>query len=127
MRHDCSYIFVDLRSEVIEARLSCVYTRKGKWHFAECPELQLIDQGESRNEAFDNLIRMAMETIIEALESGKMDAMMRELGFRAQRIPVPDRSIFRRGLVGAKDLVPLPINGSLRPLTPGRSMAAFGC
>ena len=75
-----SYIFVDHNQQTIEAQISCTFTRRGKWHFARCPELQLIDQGRTRREALNCLMEMIFQTLVTAAETGKLEGMLKELG-----------------------------------------------
>jgi len=121
-----SYIYIDGKNRVIEAQLSCAFSRRGKLHFAECPELQLIDQGYSKREALENLTEMAAATIIEAVRAGKLDGMLRVLGFTKQRIPLRDRTIFKQVLEGADNLTPLPIEVPLEPVVTGHHVQVFG-
>jgi hypothetical protein len=122
---DYSYIFVDLKNQVMEARLSCSCTSRGKLHFAECPELDLIDQGRSRREAVDNLTNMIVETLLAAIETGKFERMMKQLGF-SRRTLLPYRTIFRQSLESMDDLIPLPLEISLRGPVVGLSQAMVG-
>ena len=116
-----SYIFVDLKHRLIEARLSCSYTKEGEWHFAECPELRLVAQGKSKWQALENLVDMIAASLIEAIESDKIDEMLRELGFRRTEL-VPLRKVFRRSIEPDDKDVPLslevPLGASeLSPMT----------
>jgi predicted RNase H-like HicB family nuclease len=103
-----SFIYLDAGKKVLEARLSCTFTRRGKWHFAKCPELQLVDQGTSRREAIDNLTSMIFETLAAAVEIGKIDDMLHALGFRKIRVDRDAISGFRRSIEKPDSVYPLP-------------------
>lgn len=105
-RSEVSYIFIDTRNRIIEAQLSCVFSKEGKWHFAECPELDLIDQGRTMRDAVENLTQMICETLVAAIENGKMTDMMQTLGFEEVK-PVPEKTFFSR-TVRRSDRIPLP-------------------
>ena len=84
-----SYIAIESTEDyfIMQVYVSCKTKIENGWHFACCPELGLMDQGYSKREAIENLILMVRETLIEALETGNLDAMLKELGFnkRTQR------------------------------------------
>ena len=105
-RSEVSYIFIDTRNRIIEAQLSCVFSKEGKWHFAECPELDLIDQGRTMRDAVENLTQMISETLVAAIENGKMTDMMQALGFEEVK-PVPEKTFFSQTLKSS-GRVPLP-------------------
>jgi len=94
---DVSYIFIDSRKKEIEVQVSCSFRKRGKWHFAECQELQLIDQGLSKRQALDNLAEMIVLALVSAVENGKIGDMLKALGFRKLE-PVPDKTFFKQTL-----------------------------
>jgi hypothetical protein len=124
--NNVSYIYFDGKNRTIEARLSCAFKKRREWYFAECPELQLVDQGKSKREALENLNAMITASIVEAFEAGKLGEMLVKLGFRKQELPLRDREIFRQELESAGDLQPLPLEIPLVSLVNGRRTPVCG-
>jgi len=110
-----SYIFVDRIHHEIHARVSCKTSSKGKWHFAECPELDLMDQGLSKIEAIENLKNMVGAVLSESVETENLDGMLRELGFKISKMPVPNLEIFQMSNEPFRNMFPLPIETRFAP------------
>jgi hypothetical protein len=83
---DSSYVFLDYRNRNIEARLSCSFQKRGKWYFANCRELELVDQGLTQKEAFENLLQMISSVILDAVDTGKIEAVLKEYGTRNMKL-----------------------------------------
>lgn len=109
MNHDVSYIMFNAKLRVLEIKLSIDIGRENGLYLATCPELQLIDQGKTMKEAIQNITEMALISLIEAIETGNIDAMMKELGFTRAKVPVPTVSIYKVSNEAYANLIPLEI------------------
>jgi predicted RNase H-like HicB family nuclease len=65
----------------IEARLSFSVRKRAGCYIASCPELGLKDQGETPNEAFDNLVDMILALISDAIGSDELEDVLEDCGF----------------------------------------------
>ncbi len=63
-----------------EFKLYGIIKRKGGWHVARCPLLDLTTQGRSAEEAQRNLREATDLFLTSCLERGTLDRAMRELG-----------------------------------------------
>jgi len=75
------------------------------WYFAECPELEIMDQGRTQREAIENLQKMVMATLLEAVETRNLDAMLLELGFR--KTAIHQGKQFKSTISSYEDMHPL--------------------
>ena len=105
-----SYIMINFKDRVIEMLLSVRIYRQKSWYFAECPELELVDQGKSKKEAVLSLQQMISISLIEAFETGNLAEMLKELGFKENKVPVPTLRIYANTSIKAANLTPLPFN-----------------
>lgn len=115
MRPSDSYIVIYPQARTIEVRLSYRNFKKDGLHFAECPELELIDQGNSTKEAVKNLRNMISITLVSAIETGVLDEMLTNYGFKRIKVPVPSIEIYEHPAESYADFNPLEF---LAPLTP---------
>ena len=120
---DHSYIFIDWNFRIVEAVLSCRYSEEDGWFFAECTELRLIDQGESRTEAMNNLANMIIASLIDAITTGKIDEMLAELGFTKEKINIPNRNYYKQPATYDEGTNPLPVKSHF-PLLKETSITA---
>lgn len=107
---DNSYIFIDRLNRKLEVRLSYRSWRRGKWHFARCAELQMTDQGKTKREAITSLNKMVLISLIEAIETDNIDAMLKNLGFKMKKLPIPKRKYYSQKIDSFEDLNPLYFN-----------------
>jgi hypothetical protein len=101
---------IDYKHQAVEARLSMRVYRKGNYYFAECPELSLIDQGATSREAVENLIRMSQASIIEAIFTGNIDGMLKELGFHPGKLVLDNRRLFNQQIDESTDYLPFNLD-----------------
>jgi predicted RNase H-like HicB family nuclease len=59
--------------------------KKGKWLIAYCPPLDLSIQGQTMEEARENLIEAAQLFLTSCMERGTLDQALKELGFKPLR------------------------------------------
>lgn len=118
MKPDASYIMFNAKLRVLEIKLSIKIDRENSFYLARCPELQLTDQGKTMKEAIHNVTEMAIISLIEAIETGNIDAMMKELGFTQAKVPVPTVSIYKVSNKAYANLIPLEAEKHI-PSTPG--------
>ena len=81
-KHTKPYILLNCDKGTIQVYLSYRVFTEDDWFFAECPELRLIDQGTFQREAVENLSEMVKASLIEAIETGNFDGMLKYLGFK---------------------------------------------
>jgi predicted RNase H-like HicB family nuclease len=69
---------------VIQAQFELfgVLKKKGGWHIAHCPPLDITTQGRTENEAKKNLIEAAELFVTSCFERGTFEQALRELGWR---------------------------------------------
>ena len=89
-----SYIMINEKERFLEVKLSVRTFKNSGWYIAECPELDLADQGKTKRKSIENLHRMVIFSLIEAIETGHIKPMLKELGFSKIKVPVPDLMIF---------------------------------
>ncbi len=109
---DYSYIFIDLKNRKIEAGLSCSCKKSGGYYIAKCPELDIVDQGRTQREAIYHLSKNVAETLITAIELGKLEGMLKELGFRKGQV-IPDRTVFKQTVESVVGDFPLSVEAPL--------------
>jgi len=85
---------INMKERFLELKLSVRTFKDNSWYIAECPELDLADQGKTKRKAIENLHRMVIFTLIEAIETGNIEPMLKKLGFNKVNVPVPDLAIF---------------------------------
>jgi hypothetical protein len=110
-----SYILIYPQARTIEVHLSYRSFEKDNLHFAECPELELIDQGKSTKEAVKNLQNMISITLVSAIETGILDEMLTNLGFKRAKVPVPSIEIYDHPAESFVDFNPLEFIETLTP------------
>ena len=118
MKSDASYIMFNAKLRMLEIKLSIKIDRENGFYLARCPELQLTDQGKTMKEAIHNITEMAIISLIEAIETENIDAMMKELGFTQTKIPVPTVSIYKISNEAYANLIPLEVEKHISS-TPG--------
>jgi len=89
-----SYIFIDRKNLSLEINVSYKTWSRAGWYFANCPELQLIDQGKSKGESIENLSEMIIASLEEAIESNHIKEMLRELGFSRRTLTAPKKEYY---------------------------------
>ncbi|MCD6218584.1 hypothetical protein J7L05_12120 [bacterium] len=107
---DNSYILVDRLNRKLEVRLSYRSWKRGKWDFARCVELQMTDQGKTKREAITNLNGMVLISLIEAVETDNIDAMLKSLGFKMKKLPIPKRKYYSQKIDSFEKLNSLTFN-----------------
>jgi len=110
MKHT-SYILVDYKNHTVEMRLSMRVFKEDNYFFAECPELQLLDQGRFPREAADSLIDMIQASIMEAILTNNLDKMLNHLNFKKNSIP--NRKYFSRNIDPDDELLPLNVDAAI--------------
>ena len=110
---DNSYILVDKLNRRIEANLSYRTWRRDKWYFARCVELEMTDQGRTKRDAINNLHKMILISLTEAVETKNITAMLDDLGFKHKRLPIPKREYYSLSIDSFEDLNPLILNEPL--------------
>lgn len=78
----------------IEVNVSHRTWSRERWHFAQCPELQLIEQGKSKKECVKNLSDMIVASLEEAIASNNIKGMMRELGFSLKTLIIAQKDYY---------------------------------
>jgi len=106
---DYSYIYIDWNFRIVEACLSCFFFREDGWHFAECKELKFLDQGETKNEALRNLSNMINAMLLDAISTGKIEKILKELGFKKEKIQIPNRDYYKIQIKLDKKTILLPV------------------
>jgi len=114
---DYSYIYIDWNFRIVEACLSCFFFKEEGWHFAECKELELLDQGENKNEALKNLSNMINAMLLDAISTGKIENILKELGFKKERIEIPNRDYYKIKIKMNNKTILLPIKAYFPVLT----------
>src|SRR3990172_6913336 len=76
------FIAVNFKQNSIFAGLRFVFSKDEDWIIARCPELELSDQGKTEAEAAENLSDMIGTTLISAIELGKLESHLEDLGFK---------------------------------------------
>ncbi len=94
MSSNDSYVMINEKERFLEVKLSVRTFKDSGWFIAECPELDLADQGKTKRKSIENLHRMVIFSLIEAIESGNIEPMLKKLGFNKIKVPVPDLMIF---------------------------------
>ncbi|MCD6217948.1 hypothetical protein J7L05_08835 [bacterium] len=107
------YIIVDEANNILEIYLSYVLQSEDSWHFAECPELQIADQGKTQREAIENLQKMVVEVLLEAIQTGNLNRMLSDLGFRKSTIH--QRKQFSSTFGDYEEMHPMSINVPIPP------------
>ena len=78
-----SYILMNFEEHALTLYFSYkIHEEDGKY-VAECPQLQCMDQGDTRIDAIDNLKLMIRDIIDYAVESQRLDEILRDLKFKA--------------------------------------------
>jgi len=103
-----SYIYVDWQISYFEVSLSYEDWQENRSWVARCPELQLSDYGETQREAIDNLMEMIKATLFSAIEKEILSPMLRKLGFKRSRVPIPKREYYILDLKQCEKFKPLP-------------------
>lgn len=67
--------------------LPVFYTERESWVVASCPILDVHSQGETREAARKNLSEATSLFLISCFERGTLDAVLKECGFRAGKVP----------------------------------------
>jgi hypothetical protein len=99
----------------MEVGLSVRTFREGSWFFAECPELKLIDQGKTRKEAIHYLRQMVIASLIEAIESGNIEAMLTTLGFKQTKYRGKPIEYYDMQGEKYKNYLPLTFDATISP------------
>jgi predicted RNase H-like HicB family nuclease len=107
MKVDSSYIMYNSTQGTLEFRLSAKIAEDENWFLASCPELQMTDQGKTVKEAIRNLTEMVEISLIEAIETGHIESMLKALGFNRSKVPVPTVSIYEMSGAEYQNLVPI--------------------
>ena len=110
-----SYILINPTERRLEMQLSFRHFKEGRWYFAECPELKLIDQGKTLKSAYNNLRQMVIASLIEAIESDNVDMMLRALGFKRSALTEPALNVYNVSGEKYKNLIPLDIRTTVSP------------
>jgi predicted RNase H-like HicB family nuclease len=77
-----SYILMNFEEQAITLYFSYkIHEEDGKF-FAECPQLQCMDQGDTRIDAINNLKLMIRDIIDYAVEGKSLDEMLTDLKFK---------------------------------------------
>ncbi|MFH1515088.1 MAG: hypothetical protein ABIG42_06465 [bacterium] len=105
-----SHILIDYKHQMVEVRLSMRVYRDGKYFLAECPELKLIDQGSTSREAVENLFQMSQASIMEAVLTGNIEGMLKELGFQPGKLALDNRRLFNQKIEESADFLPMNVD-----------------
>jgi len=111
-----SFVFIDQKSQMLEISASIRTWFEDDRYYAECPELELIDQGETEEESIENLQEMILASLMGAIELNHIDEMLEAMGYAPVKIPVPDRMIYRKKSSQKKGLTRLKIEAPIKPL-----------
>jgi hypothetical protein len=118
-----SYVMINEKERFLEVKLSVRTFKDNGWYIAECPELDLADQGKTKRKSIENLHRMVIFSLIEAIETGHIEPMLKKLGFNKIEVPVPDLMIFNIASEKYEKYDPLYI-GTPYPLQKPADLAA---
>ncbi len=113
MKADSSYIMFNAAQRMLEFRLSAEVWKEGRWYLARCPELKMTDQGKTTKDVIRNLTDMVIISLAEAIESNNIDGMLKELGFKRSKVPVPTVSIYEIPADKYVNLMPLTYAASI--------------
>lgn len=112
-----SYIYIIKKGDLVtvEGLLSYKTWLENSTYFAECTELQLIDHGEFLRVSLENLRKMIILTLTEAIQADKIDDMLIALGFNRAVEHIPNLKVFNAQFENTANLHPLMIEDT-RPL-----------
>jgi len=65
----------------MQLKLTIEMWQKGKWFIARCPELDIVSQGESKDEARQNLNEVIAIQFEQMVESGTLEDYLIECGY----------------------------------------------
>ena len=63
--------------------------QKERWYVAACPILDVYSQGDTSEQARNNLVEALTLFIMSCLERGTLDAVLKECGFHPHRASLP--------------------------------------
>ena len=87
------------------------FTPRKRWVLASCPILDVHSQGDTEDEAKENLIEALHLFFLSCLERGTLDDVMRECGFvPTETMPPPEQCRDHSHID-----VPIPFNVTQRP------------
>ena len=66
---------------VMELLLPALVRKRGKWHVASCPLLDVHSQGTTEREAQRNLIEALVEFLLSCFERGTLNQVLQDAGF----------------------------------------------
>ena len=70
----------------VEMRLELPFeiSQEGKWYIATCPVLDVCSQGESLEQAKENLAEALTAFLVSCFERGTLDAVFKQCGFKTK-------------------------------------------
>ena len=104
---------VNRKQRILTVHVSYRDFEEDGWFFAECPELQLMEQGKSKREAFDNLADMVISTLVIAIGTDFIDQLLHDLGFKKMDLPFPGINVFDQKIRQKSDAIPLNLDINL--------------
>ena len=116
IRGNNSYILINRDLRVMQIQLSYRDFKEDGWYFAECPELRMMDQGKTKRSAYENLRAMILTTLITAFETDCIDAYLKELGFKQDKLGIPVLNVYKQ-TIDLPDVIPLSLEAALPPHT----------
>ena len=84
-------------------RLPMAIKKRRKWYLASCPILDVHSQGETEEQAKNNLIEALGLFLVSCFERGTLDQLLKECGF------TPIRKVVREVKGEDKNTVTVPI------------------
>lgn len=88
------------------ANLPIKITKRRKWILASCPVLDIHSQGDTVEQAKENLAEALSLFFISCFERGTLDIVLKECGFKAVQ-PLP--SEIKNPIVEREDYINVPI------------------
>ena len=72
--------------------VQCV--QKERWYVASCPILDVFSQGDTPEQAQNNLIEALTLFLTSCFERGTLDAVLKECGFHTHKTAIPSEGEF---------------------------------
>jgi len=110
-----SYVMFNTGERFLDVKLSVRTFKENGWHFANCPELDLVDQGKTIKAAIANLHEMVITSLIEAIETDNIDSMLKALGFTRSKVPKQSIAIYNIPADKYENLFPLTFKAAVPP------------
>ena len=103
---------------LMELSLPAKLTKREKGVLASCPVLDVYSQGQTEEQALNNLAEALTAFLVSCFEAGTLDTVLKESGFRAFSGPVPVEEARKTSPKMVKVPLPFMIDQASRE-TPG--------